>query len=224
MTKLSFTWSWSSTGDIKEILKPELISVFQKLTHLTMYLAIGDRYPLESVNHMLSECHNLEQLAIFTEIVGDNPANLSTDRYNVVVNMRRLSFPRIKHLVVDLQNFTLPDLLVSSFLANIRYQDHKSFIFEWNVPSHNGDLFPQFQNSENLTLLVDGLRDEDDDTDFFNLDKYGGDYIRTDYYTIINEDKLYNVLMYAADEDDLDALEEDGQNCIPCDSYLIIFK
>ena len=217
LTKLSFTWSWCSSGDIKEILKSEHIPVFQKLTHLTMYLAIGDRYPLEGVNHMLSECHHLEHLAIFTEIVGDNPANLSTDRYNVVVNMRRLSFPRIKQLVVDLQNFTLPDLLVSSFLANIRYQDRKSFISEWNVPCHNGDLFPQFQNSENLTLLLDGLRDMDD-TDFFSLDKYGKDYIRTDYYTIINEDKLYNVLMYAADEEDLDDLEEDGENCIPCGS------
>ena len=215
LTKLSFTWSWSSTGDIKEILKPELIPVFQKLTHLTMYLAIGDRYPLESVNHMLSECHHLEQLAIFTEIVGDKPADLSMDRYNVVVNMRRLSFPRIKHLVVDLQNFTLPHLLVSSFLDNILNQDYKSFISEWCVPCRNTKMFPHLQNSENLTLLLDGLRDVGP---YFNLDKYGEDYIETDHYTIINEDKLYNVLMYAADEDDLDALEEDGQNCIPCDS------
>ena len=76
-------------------------------------------------------------------------------------------------------------------------------------------MFPHLQNSENLTLLLDGLRDVGP---YFNLDKYGEDYIETDHYTIINEDKLYNVLMYAADEDDLDDMEEEGDEGDPCGS------
>ena len=72
---------------------------------------------MNSVSHFLSDCQGLEHLAIFTENISeflDEP--LTSDRYDVRVNFsEKLVFPKLKHLVVDLRNETMPSLLVNMF-------------------------------------------------------------------------------------------------------------
>ena len=115
LSKLSFTWPWHTEVDINELRKADLNVSYSKLTELSIYLAVGDRYPLEALNQLLSKCENLEKLVILTEIIDVELPNLSPDRYNIVCSLIPFTLPRLKLLVMDIQNLTIPTLLMRDF-------------------------------------------------------------------------------------------------------------
>ena len=119
LSKLSFTWPWHTEVDIRELRKPDLQVSYSRLTDLSIFLAVGDRYPLEALNQLLSKCENLEKLVILTEIIDVDLPNLSPDRYNIVCSLSPLTLPRIKSLVMNIQNLTMPTLLIKDFCRKL---------------------------------------------------------------------------------------------------------
>ena len=69
LTKLSLTWHWVEVADVQVITSPELGSVYSQLQHLNLYLATGDRCPLDKVTWLLALCRDLTHLSVLSQTV-----------------------------------------------------------------------------------------------------------------------------------------------------------
>ena len=114
LTTLSFTWPWPWRQNT-ELRKPDLDSSYLNLTELRIFLAVGDSYPLEPLSQLLSKCKNLQKLMIFSEVIDGELPDLCPDRYSILTRMSPLRLPRLKLIVMDFPNFTMPELLVREF-------------------------------------------------------------------------------------------------------------
>ena len=112
LVNLSLTWHWVNATDVKKITKPELAGVYSKLKRLNIFLATGDRCPLDKVTWLLALCRDLTYLAILSQTLHAKVRSL-WNRYNIVVHMREFNLPALTTVVWDVRNETFPCLLVT---------------------------------------------------------------------------------------------------------------
>jgi len=118
LQKLSFSWTWTSISEAEEVSDPSLSKTLSQLSCLNMYISTTDICPLDKITWMLKHCTGLEQLAIFTEIL-DKDVSHSNSRYNITVNIKEMSFPKLKNLMLDIKNRTFPGLLEREVVSKI---------------------------------------------------------------------------------------------------------
>ena len=119
LTKLSLTWHWVEVADVQVITSPELGSVYSQLQHLNLYLATGDRCPLDKVTWLLALCRDLTHLSVFSQTV-HRDVRSSINRFNIVISTREFALPALNTVIWDIRNESYPSLLVSEVKQRLR--------------------------------------------------------------------------------------------------------
>ena len=119
LTKLSLTWHWVEVADVQVITSPELGSVYSQLQHLNLYLATGDRCPLDKVTWLLALCRDLTHLSVLSQTV-HREVQSSINRFNIVISTREFALPSLNTVIWNVRNESYPSLLVSEVKQRLR--------------------------------------------------------------------------------------------------------
>ena len=119
LTKLSLTWHWVEVADVQVITSPELGSVYSQLQHLNLYLATGDRCPLDKVTWLLALCRDLTHLSVLSQTV-HREVQSSINRFNIVISTREFALPSLNTVIWNIRNESYPSLLVSEVKQRLR--------------------------------------------------------------------------------------------------------
>ena len=122
LRQLSLSWPWLEVEEVEEITTgPGLASVYQQLEQLNIFLAVGDRCPLDKVTWLLAQCRDLRQLAILSQVL-HSEVRSSVNKYNIVISTRQFNLPVLASVVWEIRNETFPSLLEREILSRLRSQ------------------------------------------------------------------------------------------------------
>ena len=97
----------------------ELGSVYSQLQHLNLYLATGDRCPLDKVTWLLALCLDLTHLSVLSQTV-HREVQSSINRFNIVISTREFALPSLNTVIWNIRNESYPSLLVSEVKQRLR--------------------------------------------------------------------------------------------------------